>query len=473
MISPEPRLAAALELQIRASARPCTRVRSWSSRCCESIALPATNPRFQPQPSRNSASSRTMPPSAGAAAAISEAVASTTVPAKIVGTAPKRSVRPPGDRGQREHPERVRRQHDAHGGQVVPVLGHVERRHRHDQDHHELADDERDDRRRDARAAQDLPDRADAGARVVAGRQARGLVRELVRVGAEQGEGQDRGEADEHDRHEVRTGQLGQARLDREVAGDRDQRRPDHRADGRAPDHDADRGRPPIGRDHVAGRVARELVGAVAEADQERAGQQQRERARQHGRGGDQRAHHAEAVAGGEAGTPATAPGHEPRQQHGPHRGAEHDGRARQHPPAPATRASRCATIVATVTAAMCPVLPSATPATSTFRTRLPGGLELGTGGAVHEPDDTARAGGHAALGGPDARRRSARRRLSPGGPRRRRGGGTARAGRRRRGPAPATLRTAPPRTRRPGTGRSRAASGAASGTRPGPARAT
>ena len=184
MISPEPRLAAALELQISASARPWTRVRSWSSRCCESIALPATNPRFQPQPSRNSASSRTTPPSAGAAAARSDAVASTAVPAKIVGTAPKRSVSRPETGRQREHPERVRRQDDAHGGQVVPVLGHVERRHRHDQDHHDLADDERDDRRRDARAAQDLPDRADARARVVAGREARGLVGELVRVRA-------------------------------------------------------------------------------------------------------------------------------------------------------------------------------------------------------------------------------------------------------------------------------------------------
>ena len=43
-----PRLAAAAELQIIASATPWTRVRSWSSRLAESIAEPATNPRFQP-----------------------------------------------------------------------------------------------------------------------------------------------------------------------------------------------------------------------------------------------------------------------------------------------------------------------------------------------------------------------------------------------------------------------------------------
>ena len=42
MMNPEPRLAAAAELQISASATPWIRVRSWSSRCCDSIADPAT-----------------------------------------------------------------------------------------------------------------------------------------------------------------------------------------------------------------------------------------------------------------------------------------------------------------------------------------------------------------------------------------------------------------------------------------------
>ena len=46
--TPEPRLAAAAELQISESVRPWTRVRSASARPCVSIAEPATNPRFQP-----------------------------------------------------------------------------------------------------------------------------------------------------------------------------------------------------------------------------------------------------------------------------------------------------------------------------------------------------------------------------------------------------------------------------------------
>ena len=48
MIRPDPRLAAALALQIIASATPWTRVRSWSSRLWLSIALPATNFRVEP-----------------------------------------------------------------------------------------------------------------------------------------------------------------------------------------------------------------------------------------------------------------------------------------------------------------------------------------------------------------------------------------------------------------------------------------
>ena len=228
--------------------------------------------------------------------------------------------------------------HDAHGGQVVAVLGHVERRHRHDQDHHELADDERDEGRRDARAAQDLPDRADAGAgsSPVARREASsassygsGRSRAKIRIAARPTNtiGTRYGPASS-----------GRPDLDREVARDRDQRRPDHRADGRAPDHDADRGRPPVGRDHVAGRVARELVRAVAEADQQRAGQQQRERAatarprwrsaRPARRGRSRSARPAR----------RPAPGHEARQQHGPDRGAEHDGR---RPAAPASACDR------------------------------------------------------------------------------------------------------------------------------------
>ena len=46
--TPEPMLAAADELQIKASVRPWSRVRSAISRPWVSSAEPATKPRFQP-----------------------------------------------------------------------------------------------------------------------------------------------------------------------------------------------------------------------------------------------------------------------------------------------------------------------------------------------------------------------------------------------------------------------------------------
>ena len=205
------------------------------------------SPRFQPQPSRNSASSRTMPPSAGAAAAISEAVASTTVPAKIVGTAPKRSVSRPetGDSANipsvcadRTMPTAVRSWPCSvmWSGVIVMIRTITSWPTTSAMIAAATAG-----RRRISAIGPTL------GARVVAGRQARGLVRELVRVGAEQGErtGSRRGRRTRSGRGTGRPAR--QARLDREVARDRHHRRADHRPDGRAPDHDADRRRAPVG----------------------------------------------------------------------------------------------------------------------------------------------------------------------------------------------------------------------------------
>ena len=94
---------------------------------------------------------RSAPPSAGAAAARTAETATTTRPATTTRTLPNRSVSRPEKRRQREHPERVRRDDQADGRQPVAVHRHVERRHRHDQDHHDLDRDERDDRDRHVR----------------------------------------------------------------------------------------------------------------------------------------------------------------------------------------------------------------------------------------------------------------------------------------------------------------------------------
>ena len=347
--------------QMSASATPWTRVRSWSSRCSESSALPATNPRFQPQPSRNSATSSTKPPSGGASAAMSDAVARRAVPRKIVGTA-QAVGQAARERRQRVHPERVAGEDDPDGGQRVAVLGHVERGHRHDQDHHELADDERDDRRAHAGPAEDRRRSARACGRCRrASSSSVAAIGELVRVGPEEREREDGRGAHEHDRHEVRPREHRQPEVHRRSAGDRGERRPDDRADRRRPHDEPDRRGAARGRGHVRVRVPREVVARVPEADEQRPDQEQREQRAHDGGGRDERADHADRVARRQP-DPPRAPRHERREQDRAQGGAEDDGRARARRRASGSRACPGATIVATVTAAMWPVLPSATP---------------------------------------------------------------------------------------------------------------
>ena len=249
----------------------------------------------------------------------------------------------PGDRRQREHAQRVGRQHDAHRREVVAVLGHVERRHRHDQDHHELA------RSTSATIAaatagppQDRPDRPDARPRVVV-RWPGARRRRRARTGPGAAGSNDRIAARPTKTIGTRYGpdQRRQAGLLGEVGRDRHHRRADDGSDGRPPDHDPDRRRAPVGRHHVGGRVAGELVGAVAEPDQQRAAEEERERSRDHRGGRDQGPQDADRVAGREPGPAAAATGHEARTgapTRWPPRGRPSP---REPRPAPACRASR------------------------------------------------------------------------------------------------------------------------------------
>ncbi len=102
----------------------------------------------------------------------------------------------------------------------VAVLGHVQRRHRHDQDHHDLARHERHDRDRHVGPAEDRRQR-DADGRIGGRIRARALVGQLVRIGSQQRPRQERRRADEDHRDEVRTGELGQAEARRHRAGRR------------------------------------------------------------------------------------------------------------------------------------------------------------------------------------------------------------------------------------------------------------
>ena len=76
---------------------------------------------------------------------------------------------------------------------------------------------------------------------------------------------------DEDDRQQVGAGQRRQADRLAELAGPADEFGPMIGAERRAPDDDADGRRPARGREQVRGRVARQLVRGVAEADQDRA----------------------------------------------------------------------------------------------------------------------------------------------------------------------------------------------------------
>jgi len=213
---------------------------------------------------------------------------------------------PAGHRREGEHPQGVAREDQAHGREIVAVGGHVERGHRHDQGHHELAGDQGDDRGRHAGAAQDGPNWPHGHRRgVLVGQVV--IVGQLVRVGAKEGERRDGRDAHEHHRHEIGPGEHRQADGHRARTGDGHQPRAHDGAHGRRPDHEAD-GRGPLrGRHHVRGGIARQLVGRVAEADEHRPQQEEREGAGDDGSRCHEGPDHAHDVAQGQPDAPAAA----------------------------------------------------------------------------------------------------------------------------------------------------------------------
>ena len=89
---------------------------------------------------------------------------------------------------------------ESHRGKIVAVVVHVERRHRHDEDHDDLACDERDDRGEHRRAPQDLHER-DPGSIPLKGRPR--CIGEFIRIGTQEHEREGRGGTHEDHREEV------------------------------------------------------------------------------------------------------------------------------------------------------------------------------------------------------------------------------------------------------------------------------
>ena len=172
------------------------------------------------------------------------------------------------DRREPEHPERMATDHQPDRREIVAVIGHVERGHRHDQHHHDLTSHERHDGDGHARARDDARQRDRDGAVAALHVVARRGVGKLVWVGSEQHERQQCRSTDEHDRHQVWAAQLGQSEGQRDLAGRRNEVRSGDGADGGAPHDEPDRRRPPIRWGEVGRGVARQLVRGVPETDQ-------------------------------------------------------------------------------------------------------------------------------------------------------------------------------------------------------------
>ncbi len=160
--------------------------------------------------------------------------------------------------------------------------------------------------------------------RMVVGRRGIG---ERVRVGPQGEERQDGRRPDERHGHEIRAREVRHAERRRERGGRGGQVRADDRPHRRAPDDGADRGRPTLRREEVGGDIARQLVGGVAEADQDGARKQQRHRGHDDGSRGDERAHDPDGVAGGQP-RPPTAADHELGEREGAEGGPQDDRRA-------------------------------------------------------------------------------------------------------------------------------------------------
>ena len=257
---------------------PCTRVRSASARPRPSSAEPATKPRFQPQPRRKSASVSSPPPSGGARAARIAARPRTVNPARDDRHAAEPVGQAARDRRQREHPERVRRQHEPDGGEPMAVLDEVDRRHGHDQHHHHLPRHERHDRDGHDGPAQERTGRWHRQVRI--GSLQRRWVGEGVRLGPQQHERQRERQADEDRRQHEGARELGQSGRLGDGPGRRHEVRTGDRTDRRAPHHRADGRCASPGRHEIRGDVATEVRGAVGEAREEGAEEQQRDRVR-------------------------------------------------------------------------------------------------------------------------------------------------------------------------------------------------
>jgi site-specific DNA recombinase len=211
---------------------------------------------------------------------------------------------PSRQRCQREHPERMRREHCADRAEVGAVHVHRQRRGGHDGHHDEL----RGDHRRGGGAA--------AGTGTCDGRRP-GRTRR--RRDEQRAEGRRQGE-DERPGHRIVAGRRCH------VLGRRHEQRATDCAGRPGPDNRADRGAGPV-RIEVSRGVAGQQRSCIAHPEQRHPGDQQRDVVPRHRRGGEDRAHARDRVPGHQATAPSAPP---------------HDPRERKRPRGPSRRPPRC-----------------------------------------------------------------------------------------------------------------------------------
>ena len=216
------------------------------------------------------------------------------------------------------------------------MLGHVHRRHGHDDDHDDLAHDHGHQGHDDRRSVQDLAhregtrcgwDRRIDGSTLAGHGQVVGVRVQLPlqreRRQARRGRGRDE-----------RADGIGKAGGTGQRRGHGQEDRAEDRSGRGRPDDDADSGGAVLRPRHLGGGVARQLRGAVGQTDEQHPQEQQREAGHEDRRRGDRATAQAEPVADAQADPPAP-PRHEVGQQrradgcpHDPrrHGGAHEDG---------------------------------------------------------------------------------------------------------------------------------------------------
>ena len=242
-MSPEPRLAAAAELQISESVSPWSRVRSASVEALREQRRTGDEPEVPAVPEREQGDEQERA-AVGWRDRRQDRGRSADDQAGRARPAGSRSGRSAGPRSATGRTCRsVTADDQADGGEVVAVLRHVERGHRHDQ-----APSPPGRRRGPAMAVGTCGRRRmrSSGTLITArsGSSTPERVGQHVRIGSQKAERQQRRGTDEHHGQEEGAGERWKPDRLADVAGPADQVGSDDRPERRAPDHQPDRRRP-------------------------------------------------------------------------------------------------------------------------------------------------------------------------------------------------------------------------------------